>query len=94
MVDLLLYAIRLHIRKRWRTWANRRTPAHDRRQFDRRSIFILPTTAGMVFGLLLVVMPLFAAHRWWMTALPIACMACVAAWLWARPEPPAPPPQS
>ena len=43
---------------------------------------------------LLVVMPLFAAHRWWMTALPIACMACVAAWLWARPEPPAPPPQS
>lgn len=56
MVNSLLYAIRSYIRKRWRAWANRRTPAHDRRQFDRRSIFILPTTAGMVFGLLLVVM--------------------------------------
>ena len=41
---------------------------------------------------LLLVMPLFAAHRWWMTALPIACMACVAGWLWSRPEPPSPPP--
>src|SRR5690554_7811058 len=52
----LLSTIRSHIRRRWRAWANRRTPAQDRRQFDRRSIFILPTTAGVVFGLLLVVM--------------------------------------
>ena len=28
------------------------------------------------------------AVRWWMVALPIACMAVVAAWLWRRPEPP------
>lgn len=26
-------------------------------------------------------------HRWWMAALPIACMAAVLAWLWRRPEP-------
>lgn len=26
--------------------------------------------------------------RWWAVALPIACMALVAAWLWRRPEPP------
>jgi uncharacterized protein len=38
---------------------------------------------------LLLVMPLFAAHRWWMTALPLVCMTVVAAWLWYRPEPPA-----
>ena len=36
---------------------------------------------------LLVVMALFPAHRWWMSALPIACMAAVALWLWRRPEP-------
>lgn len=36
---------------------------------------------------LLAVMAAFPAHRWWMTALPIACMAAVAAWLWRRPEP-------
>src|SRR5690554_6555606 len=52
----LLSTIRSHIRRRWRGWANRRTPASDRRRFDCRSIFILPTAAGMVFGLLLVVM--------------------------------------
>lgn len=37
---------------------------------------------------LLLVMIGFPAHRWWMTALPILCMAVVAAWLWRRPEPP------
>lgn len=36
---------------------------------------------------LLMLMPLFAAHCWWMTALPIACMLVVAIWLWLRPEP-------
>lgn len=40
-------------------------------------------------AILLVLMLRFPAHRWWMTALPIACMAVVAAWLWCRPEPPA-----
>lgn len=37
---------------------------------------------------LLAVMAWFPAHRWWMTALPLACMAVVALWLWRRPEPP------
>ena len=36
---------------------------------------------------LIALMAAFPAHRWWMTALPIACMAVVAAWLWRRPEP-------
>ena len=39
-------------------------------------------------AVLLWLMPRFHAHRWWMTALPIACMAVVALWLWRRPEPP------
>ena len=39
-------------------------------------------------AVLLLVMLRFPAHRWWMTALPIACMALVAAWLWRRPEGP------
>lgn len=37
---------------------------------------------------LLAIMLSVASHRWWMAALPIACMAAVAAWLWRRPEPP------
>ncbi|MGM0569216.1 DUF58 domain-containing protein [Marinobacter sp.] len=52
----MLSAIRSHTRKRWRSWINRRIPVDDRRDFDRRCIFILPTAAGWVFGLLLVVM--------------------------------------
>ena len=44
------------IRQRWQTWVNRRIPRDDRRHLDRRSIFILPTGAGAVFGLLLVIM--------------------------------------
>lgn len=39
---------------------------------------------------LLLVMPRFAAHRWWMTVLPITCMGIVAVWLWLRPEPSGP----
>jgi uncharacterized protein len=41
---------------------------------------------------LLAVMLTIGSHRWWMSALPIACMAAVALWLWRRPEPPANPP--
>ncbi len=37
---------------------------------------------------LLTIMLSVASHRGWMAALPIACMAAVAAWLWRRPEPP------
>jgi hypothetical protein len=36
---------------------------------------------------LLAIMLSTGAHRWWMAALPIACMAMVAVWLWLRPEP-------
>jgi uncharacterized protein len=39
-------------------------------------------------GVLLAIMLSTGSHRWWMAALPIACMATVAAWLWSRPEPP------
>lgn len=39
-------------------------------------------------GVLALVMLRVPSHRIWMTALPIACMAAVAAWLWRRPEPP------
>lgn len=46
-------------------------------------------TAAMAASalILLLVMLAFPAHRWWMTALPIACMAVVGLWLWCRPEP-------
>ena len=39
--------------------------------------------------ILLAIMLLSGGHRAWMVALPIACMAIVATWLWLRPEPPA-----
>ena len=39
-------------------------------------------------GVLLAIMVSVGSHRWWMAALPIACMALVSAWLWMRPEPP------
>lgn len=32
----------------------------------------------------------FTAHRAWLAALAIGCMACVLVWLWSRPLPPAP----
>ncbi|KAF1712647.1 hypothetical protein CSC70_00420 [Pseudoxanthomonas kalamensis DSM 18571] len=36
----------------------------------------------------LLILPLWIdGHRWWMSALPITCMAVVAVWLWRRPEP-------
>lgn len=39
-------------------------------------------------GILVLVALLVEGHRWWMTALPMLCMAVVSAWLWRRPEPP------
>ncbi len=39
-------------------------------------------------GMLVLVAMRVEGHRWWMTALPVLCMAGVAAWLWRRPEPP------
>lgn len=48
--------MRKALRKRWQKWVNRRIERADRRHFDRKTIFILPTSAGLVFGLLLLVM--------------------------------------
>lgn len=39
-------------------------------------------------AVLLATMHVAASHRAWMVALPVACMAVVALWLWRRPEPP------
>lgn len=44
------------LRHRWRRWVNRRIPPSDHQVFGQRNVFILPTGAGTVFGLLLVVM--------------------------------------
>ncbi|TDK22737.1 DUF454 domain-containing protein [Luteimonas aestuarii] len=55
---------------------------------SRRAKWAATWTMLACAGVLLLVMPLFAAHRGWMTALPLACMAVVAGWLWRRPEPP------
>lgn len=54
--EVLLPSFRDTVKQRWRGWVNRRIPRDDRRHLDRRSIFILPTGAGNVFGILLVVM--------------------------------------
>ncbi len=43
--------------------------------------------ASAVFTVL--TMAVFAAAHWWVSALPVACMAAVLIWLWQRPEPPA-----
>jgi uncharacterized protein len=56
---------------------------------SRRAKWAASWTMLACAAVLLLVMPLFAAHRWWMTALPLGCMAGVATWLWCRPEPPA-----
>ena len=37
---------------------------------------------------ILLVMHWAGDHQWWMSAVPIACMAVVLSWLWLRPEPP------
>lgn len=44
------------IRKRWRRWIDHRIPRRDHQVFSQRNIFILPTGAGVVFGLLLLIM--------------------------------------
>lgn len=43
-------------RNRFRRWINRRIPRSDLQTFGQKNIFILPTGAGVVFGLLLVIM--------------------------------------
>lgn len=54
---------------------------------SRRAKWMASWTMLASAAILLLVMGRFPAHRWWMTALPIACMAIVAIWLWRRPEP-------
>lgn len=51
-----MLSIRDKIRQRWQAWIRRRIPRDDQCHLDRRSIFILPTGAGGVFGVLLLVM--------------------------------------
>ncbi|MBW0146377.1 DUF58 domain-containing protein [Marinobacter arenosus] len=42
--------------KRWKRWVNRRIPRTDVQLLNQKNIFILPTGAGVVFGVLLLVM--------------------------------------
>lgn len=40
----------------WQNWVDRRVPRDDTRVFGQKNIFIVPSAAGVVFGLLLLVM--------------------------------------
>jgi uncharacterized membrane protein YbaN (DUF454 family) len=55
---------------------------------SRRGKWAATLTMLLCAVVLLAIMLSVASHRWWMAALPIACMAAVAVWLWRRPEPP------
>jgi len=48
--------IKKKLRNRFSGWINRRIPRGDSRTFSQKNIFILPTGAGLVFGVLLVIM--------------------------------------
>ena len=54
---------------------------------SRRAKWTATWTMLLCAGILLGMMLSMGGHRWWMAALPIACMAVVAVWLWWRPEP-------
>ena len=41
------------VSKRWQRWVDRRLPRSDVQTFSQKNIFILPTGAGVVFGILL-----------------------------------------
>ena len=55
---------------------------------SRRAKWAATLTMLACAGVLLAIMVSVASYRWWMAALPIACMALVSLWLWLRPEPP------
>ena len=55
---------------------------------SRRAKWAATGTMLACAAILLAIMLSTGSHRWWMAALPIACMAVVAIWLWLRPEPP------
>ena len=65
----------------------RDSPAHG--AVSRRGKWLATVTMAACAAILLALMLLIPAHRWWMMALPITCMTIVAIWLWLRPEPPA-----
>lgn len=48
--------MRKQIKKRWQRWINQRIPRRDHQVLNQRNVFILPTAAGVVFGLLLLIM--------------------------------------
>ena len=61
---------------------------HLHRAVSRRAKWAATWTMLFSAVILLAVMRWTGSHRWWMVALPMACMAVVGAWLWMRPEPP------
>src|SRR5690554_6519629 len=50
------------IRSRWQRWINRRIPRSDVQLLTQKNLFILPTAAGVVFGVLLLIMLLTAIN--------------------------------
>lgn len=65
---------------------------HAHKAVSRRAKWAATWT--MLFcALVLLAVMLAGSQPWWMSALPIACMAAVALWLWRRPEPPDSPPR-
>ena len=54
----------------------------------RRSKWLATGAMSASAVLLLGVAWLTGYARWWAVAVPVACMAAVATWLWMRPEPP------
>lgn len=56
---------------------------------SRRAKWTATWTMLACAAVLLTIMLSAGSHRWWMAALPIACMVAVSLWLWLRPEPPA-----
>jgi uncharacterized membrane protein YbaN (DUF454 family) len=60
----------------------------DSRAVSRRAKWAATGAMLACSVILLAIMFSTGSHRWWMAALPTACMAAVAIWLWLRPEPP------
>ena len=48
--------------RRWQRWIDHRIPRRDQQVFNQRNIFILPTAAGLIFGLLLLIMLITAIN--------------------------------
>ncbi|MBE0484780.1 DUF58 domain-containing protein [Marinobacter sp.] len=44
------------VKRRWQRWIGRRIPRADVQVFSQKNIFILPTGAGVVYGVLLLIM--------------------------------------